>query len=154
MPKSERSLTNGELAQARRIFLKSLDYAKPRIIEGKAYFFQPDNTAMAPDGNVYFPSAIHRADFSASASSMGFLIHELTHVWQVQKGVWLRTRRIFVDGGDYDYALDPARRLQDYKVEEQASLVADYYRILRGLKPQHGSGARADYAKIVSQAMS
>lgn len=85
---------------------------------------------------------------------MSFLIHELAHVWQTQSGVWLKVRRIFVDGGDYDYgAINANAALGDYKVEEQASIVADYYRLLRGLQPQHGSGPVASYAAVVRRAM-
>lgn len=89
-----------------------------------------------------------------NAGSISFLIHELAHVWQVQSGVWLKMRRLFIDGGDYDYgAIDPNRALRSYKVEEQASIVADYYRLLPGVGPQHGSGPIASSAAVVRGAM-
>jgi hypothetical protein len=153
MAKTERHLTAAELRQALTVFRNAIDYNAMKIYEGKAYFFQPNNVAMAPDGNIYFPSPIYHPDFSISPGQMAFLLHEMTHVWQTQKGVWLRMQRVFVDGDDYDYDLDPAKRLQDYKIEEQASLVEDYYRLTHGLRTRHGSGPLADYATIVDRAM-
>lgn len=153
MAKTGRSLTSTELREARTIFRSAVDYNAMKIYEGKAYFFQPNNVAMAPDGNIYFPTPIYRPDFSISVSQMAFLLHEMTHVWQIQKGVWLKMQRVFVDGDDYDYDLDRAKRLQDYKVEEQASLVEDYYRLQHGFSARHGSGPLADYATIVDTAM-
>lgn len=82
---------------------------------------------------------------------MSFLIHELTHVWQLQSGVWLKFRRLFIDGGDYDLSAD--RTLQSYKVEEQAAIVADYYRIRHNLGTQHGHGSLDVYSRMITTAM-
>ncbi len=142
-----------ELGEARPIFRAAIDYNAFEIIRGKYFLMQPNNTAMAPDGNIYFPPPIYHDDFTISVSSMALLLHEMTHVWQVQKGVWLITRRLFWDFGDYDYVLDPSKRLQDYKVEEQGAIVEDYYRLKNGLKGRHGDGPLADYETIINRAM-
>lgn len=154
MANQTRALTAGELRKARSIYGSRIDYRTVEIHNGKYAFWQPNNTAMAPDGNVYFPTPIYRPDFSINPDAMSFMIHELGHVWQVQSGVWLITRRVFRDGGDYDYgAIDANATLGSYKVEEQASILADYYRLLRGLRPQRGSGPVASYAAVVRRAM-
>jgi hypothetical protein len=154
VPKRKRALTAGELEQAQGIYGGRINYRTVEIHEGKYAFWQPSRTAMAPNGNVYFPPPIYRPDFSIDPDAMSFLIHELAHVWQIQSGVWLKMRRVFLDGGVYDYgAIDAGATLGRYKVEQQASIIADYYRLLRGLQPQHGSGPVASYAAVVHRAM-
>lgn len=119
--KNRRGLTSGEVLSAKTIFLDYIDYSKPRIIRGRYFSFQPDDTAMSPDGNVYFPPKIYGIDFSAAPSYMELLIHELTHVWQVQHGMWLKFRRVVMEGGVYDYGfVNPKRELNSYTVEQQA----------------------------------
>lgn len=54
-------------------------------------------------------------------------IHELTHVWQHQNGMWVRTRGLFSNLVDYNYSLDRKKKLSDYGMEQQASIVADYF---------------------------
>jgi len=39
---------------------------------------------------------------------------------------------------DYDYTLKPGKRFLEYKVEQQASIVADYFLFLHGQEPIHG----------------
>lgn len=154
MANQTRALTPGELREARSIYGARINYQSVEIHNGKYAIWQPDNTEMAPNGHVYFPTPIYKPDFSVNTDAMSFLIHEFGHVWQVQSGVWLIMRRVFRDGGDYDYgAIDANATLGRYKVEEQASILADYYRLLRGLGPQHGSGPVASYAAVVRRAM-
>lgn len=141
-----------ELAEAQPIFRTKINYNAFWIIKGKYFAFQPNNVAMAPDGDIYFPDQIYQDDFTITVSSMALLLHEMTHVWQVQSGVWLISRRLW-EGGDYDYELDPAKALDDYKVEEQGSIIEDYYRIKHGLAGRHGSGPLADYEAIINRAM-
>ncbi|PXA96092.1 vgr related protein [Nostoc sp. 3335mG] len=149
-----RELTQGELREARWMYGASVDFASVRIHRGKYAFWQPNDTAMAPDGHVYFPAPLYHADFSASPSLMWLLIHELAHVWQIQRGVWLKFRRVFIEGGVYDYgAIDPARDLTGYKVEQQASIIADWYRLRHGMSPHHGSGQAADYETMIRRAI-
>jgi hypothetical protein len=149
-----RGLTAGELNQARWMFGDTVNFTIVQIHRGKYAFWQPDNTAMAPNGHVYFPAPIYHADFSINASTMWLLIHELTHVWQVQSGVWLKFRRVVLEGGVYDYGqLSPTRELQSYTVEQQGSIVADWFRLRHRLGAHHGSGALANYEAVVRRAI-
>lgn len=152
-PRIERRITAAELGESRPIFRNAINYSDFKIIRGYYFALQPDNTAMAPNGNIYFPPKIYHDDFTIRVGAMALLLHEMTHVWQVQNGVWLITRRLFWDFGDYDYVLDPAKRLQDYKVEEQGSIIEDYYLIKNGYKGRHGTGPLADYETIINRAM-
>ena len=59
-----RQLTPGEQAYAQSLFGAALDYGRARMHDEKAYFFQPDDTAITPNGEVYFPKPVYQADFS------------------------------------------------------------------------------------------
>lgn len=150
---AKRRIGAAELGEARPIFRNAINYADFWIYKGYYFDLQPENTAMAPDGNIYFPPAIYQDDFTIRVGAMALLLHEMTHVWQVQKGVWLKMRRLFWDRGDYDYDLDPSKKLQDYKVEEQGAIIQDYYLIKNGYRGQHGTGPLADYETIINRAM-
>ena len=65
-PGGSRWLTAGEIAMAKDVFGDTIKYDEVQIIRVKAYFFQPQNTTMAPDGNIYFHplSTNYRDDFS------------------------------------------------------------------------------------------
>ena len=151
--RATRALTAGELREAEWVYGTTVDFARVRIHRGKYAFWQPDDTAMAPDGNVYFPEPIYLSDFSVTARDMSLLIHELAHVWQIQSGVWLKVTRLW-QGGVYDYAqLPPDQALRSYTVEQQASIIADWYLLCHRLSPQHGSGAVALYETIIRTAI-
>jgi hypothetical protein len=125
-----RPLTPGETAMARLVFADAIDYARVSVYAcGYLPFgLQPERTAMAPDGNLYFPRACHQDDFSTCdlADRMWF-IHEMTHVWQFQLGYPVRLRGALRIGLPYAYTLAPARRLADYNMEAQGNLLADYF---------------------------
>lgn len=53
-------------------------------------------------------------------------MHEMMHVWQAQKGMYVRTRGLFSGIADYSYSLDKAD-LMHYGLEQQASIVSDYW---------------------------
>lgn len=92
---------------------------------------QDINTAMAPNGELWFRSEKYERDYSvAPADRMHLFIHEMAHVWQYQKGMWVRSRGIFSWAADYHYTLDDSRKLDDYTMEQQASIVSDYWLII------------------------
>jgi hypothetical protein len=48
---------------------------------------QPDNTAMTPNGEIYFNPSRFKEDFSLSTPrDQHWLMHEMVHVWQYQLG--------------------------------------------------------------------
>ena len=84
-----RHLTPGEVEIARSVFGDAIDYARVRLFKGKWWPFQPKRSAMAPMGNIWFhpDGGGWSEDFSKEPLlAQGYFIHELTHVWQAQKG--------------------------------------------------------------------
>jgi len=130
---SDRPLTDGEIALALSMFGTAIDYARVRIARRKWAFFQPRDTVMAPTGTIHFhPQGPHyREDFAAAGlADQALFIHEMVHVWQHQKGIFLPlARHPFCR---YDYVLRPGRPLHRYGIEQQAEIVAHAFLLRQG----------------------
>ena len=131
-----RSLTPGERAIAAAVFGDALDPAPVTLRRGKWFPFQPRRVVMAPDGHVWFhPEGLEwRDDFAAAGlASRALLVHELTHVWQHQRGVNLLLRRR--PFARYAYLpLTPGKPFGAYGIEQQACIVADAYLLREGAR--------------------
>ena len=106
-------LTAGEIDLARSVFGDAIDYAQVRLVEGKWWPFQPRRRAMAPMGNIYFhpDGGGWSDDFSKEPlGRQGFFIHEMTHVWQAQKGGRFYLPLMRHPFCRYRYELEPASR--------------------------------------------
>ena len=148
MADNPRSLTAGEQHLAREIFGSAINYATVKVHNGRYIFFQPSDTAMTPNGEIYFPAKVYKDDFSTNISDSQWLIHELTHVWQYQHGTDVVARAIF--NRNYDYGrLDGTRTFADFGVEQQAAITADYYLQKHGGTPYHGTGDLRAYERII-----
>ncbi len=127
--KHSRPLTDGERVIVACVFGDALDPDTVTLRQGKWFPFQPRRTVMAPDGHVWFhPDGPEwRDDFAtASLGSRALLVHELTHVWQVQCGLNLVLRRR--PFARYAYLpLIPGKAFAAYGIEQQACIVADAY---------------------------
>jgi hypothetical protein len=131
-----RPLTKGETDLARSIFGDAVDYSKVRLIRGRWWPFQPRNSAMAPNGNIYFhPEAGGWAeDFSREPLlRQGYFIHEMTHVWQAQKGGRFYLPLMRHPFCRYGYELRPAKPFQRYGIEQQAEIVRHIFLADRGV---------------------
>ena len=137
----ERSLTPGEIHMARLVFGESIAYEDVKIHD-HAYWmtlgFQPRNTAMAPNGDIYFGRDLHREDYSREPLHMQHLfVHEMTHVWQYQLGYPIKRVRIPRPRMRYDYELDGDKELRDFNMEAQGNILADYFLVVfRGSQRQ------------------
>lgn len=154
MPKSAdtkiaRPLTVRETRWARTVFGGALDYSRVLIHNSKAYFFQPSGTAITPNGQVYFAKADYLSDFGTRVSNMVWLIHELTHVWQSQRGMWVRLRGMTNRTYTYGDLFKSKLALNDFGIEQQAAIVEDYFRTTHGLKPRNGAGTIGDYVRTI-----
>ena len=121
-----RSLTEGEIALARSIFGDAIDYSKVRLLKGKWWPFQPRNAAMSPNGNIYFhPHAGGWSDDFAREplSRQGFFIHEMTHVWQAQKGGRFYLPLMRHPFCRYRFQLRRGKPFEHYGLEQQAEIV-------------------------------
>jgi hypothetical protein len=133
-----RGLTAGERALLQPIFHDSISYDRIQVIRGK-FMFQPDHVYMTPRGNIYAPGDLWEDDFASPRVSpflRAIFVHEITHVWQYENGMDLIAAGVAVfakTNGAYEkaypYTLDRARDLVDYGMEQQASIVEDYYLI-------------------------
>lgn len=126
-----RGLTAGEIAMAKLVYADSIDYSTVKVHKGGYWLlfgFQPSDTAVTPNGEIYFKGGNFREDYSAELVGMqGWFIHEMAHVWQYQLGYpvkWVRTPRPKMT---YDYTLDPNKKLCDYNMEAQGDILADYF---------------------------
>ncbi|WP_230472551.1 type IV secretion protein Rhs [Gibbsiella quercinecans] len=134
---SLRLLTPGEIALARTVFGSSITY--PHVwIHHASYFpfkLQGRNTAMSPNGELYFRDW-YCEDFSTKSFQYQHLfIHEMSHVWQYQRGVWVRMRGLVSGFISYEYSFENNKKLLDYRLEQQAQIIADYFLLRKfGLK--------------------
>ena len=132
-----RALTSGETALARSVFGDAIDYSKVRLINGKWWPFQPRNAAMAPNGNIYFhPAAGGWSDDFAKEplQRQGFFIHEMTHVWQSQKGGRFYLPLMRHPFCRYGYQLTSDKPFSRYGIEQQAEMVRHRFLADRGAR--------------------
>ncbi|RIA37767.1 hypothetical protein DFR49_3655 [Hephaestia caeni] len=134
-PLTARPLTSGEVALARHVFGDAIDYARATIARSKWAFFQPRRVVMAPRGCIHFhpTGTLYRDDFAdAALTDQGLFIHEMTHIWQHQKGIFLPiARHPFCR---YGYALHPGWPLARYGIEQQAEIVRHAFLLRAGAR--------------------
>jgi len=145
-----RGLTPGEQRIAATIFGISIDYGRVLIHNRKAYFFQPADTAITPNGEVYFPPSSYKADFSKTVGDAAWLVHELTHVYQHQHGMWVRTQGLLHRKYDYGDLSQTKRTIAGFLIEQQASIVEDYFKLIHHAQPTRGTGSKADYERVIT----
>ncbi len=137
---SARPLTSAEIALAMQVFQSSIDYAKVSIVKGKHFSFQGDDTAVTPDNRIFMPPSINLTDYAANSQSperQALFIHELVHVWQYQNNVLSPSVAApieFIANGfqyhkAYQYLIEEGKDLLQYKIEQQASIIEDYFRV-------------------------
>ncbi|MEH3121427.1 MAG: vgr related protein [Sphingomonas phyllosphaerae] len=145
----KRSLTEGEIALARSIYGEAIDYDAVRLTHRKWAFFQPRDVVMAPRGCIHFhpQGDLWCEDFAAaSLDRQGLFIHEMCHIWQHQRGVFLPLKRH--PFCRYDYAIRPGWRLERYGIEQQAEIVRHAFLLRHGaIVP--GAPERACYETIL-----
>ncbi len=130
-----RHLTPGEVELARSVFRDSLDYGRIRLYARPFVFFQPRDSAMAPNGHVYLRGAMEGDYSHANLLRRAFFLHEMTHVWQYQNRIlnpmFAALHEALRHGLRYDrayfYRLQYGYDLLDYGLEQQASIIEDYY---------------------------
>lgn len=130
---TSRPLTPAETALAAAVFGDAIDYAQVRLANRKWAFFQPRETVMAPRGCIHFHprGSLYCDDFGdAHADAQGLFIHEMTHIWQHQHGIFLPlARHPFCR---YGYSLKPGWPLKRYGIEQQAEIVRHAFLLRAG----------------------
>lgn len=132
---SLRLMTPGEIHMAKTIFGNAIIYHRVWVHHDSYFPFglQRQDVAMAPNGEIYMRDYYYAPDFSiiSDIGKQHTFIHELTHVWQHQKGMAVRMRGLFSWATDYHYDFSEGKYLQDYAMEQQAQIVADYFLLYR-----------------------
>ena len=144
-----RALTASEVALARSMFGDAIDYNPVRIHQRKWAFFQPRSTVMAPDGHIWFHPADARYadDFcGCGPDTQGLFLHEMTHVWQRQRGIYLPLRRH--PFCRYGYTLKPGWPLRRYGIEQQAEIVRHAF-LIREKRMVPGAPGLAQYRTVL-----
>lgn len=89
---------------------------------------------MAPNGAIWIHPGgeLWCDDFcSQPLGRQGLFIHEMTHVWQHQRGIFLPfARHPFCR---YDYAIKPGWTLERYGIEQQAEIVRHAFLLRQGV---------------------
>ncbi|CRG52294.1 type IV secretion protein Rhs [Yersinia wautersii] len=123
-----RLLTPGEVELAKLVFWSTISYEKVWIHHDSFLPFglQNKQTAMAPDGEIYFRE-YYRDDYSLNVPfHQHMFIHEMAHVWQREKGMNVIGRGLVSWAVSYRYVLD-GRLLSEYPMEQQAQIIADHF---------------------------
>ncbi|HCU80040.1 MAG TPA: hypothetical protein DGN60_02610 [Chloroflexi bacterium] len=156
---TRRNLYSWEQQEAETVFSASIEYQRVIVHEGVRWTnvvddwsrrmrfvpARPQNqqNAIAIGFHCYFPICLPTICLSGNNEfrlSMGWLIHELVHVWQFQSMGWNYLPRALMthirEGDDvYNYGgqanLEKSRsdgiRLKDYNLEQQAAIIQDAY---------------------------
>jgi hypothetical protein len=130
---SGRRLTQRECALVQSVFKTAIDTDRVRIHNRRWWWFQPRQITMAPDGHLWFhpKSKLFCDDFCDQPTALqGLFIHEMTHVWQHQQGVFLPLKRH--PFCRYDYSLKPGWALARYGIEQQAEIIKHIFLLRNG----------------------
>ena len=147
-----RSLSEGEKALARAMFGGAIDLDRVEVRGAKWWPFQPRAYIMAPMGHIHLhpESTAWREDYAVAEIGLRALfLHELTHVWQHQRGLFLPIRRH--PFCRYAYTLVPGRPLERYGIEQQAEIVQRTYLLRLGF-PAGDAEAQAAHEAVVADA--
>lgn len=132
---TSRPLTPAEVELARSIFGQAIAYDRVRVHNRKWWLLQPRGVTMAPDGDLWFhpESGLFCTDFCDQPLHLqGHFLHEMTHVWQAQKGgKWYLPlmRHPFCR---YGYDIAPGQPFERYGLEQQAEIVRHAFLMRRG----------------------
>lgn len=122
-PQKTRPLTAAEVALAQSVFGTEFDLSDVRL---KTAWWVLKNYAVSPNGNIYFNPQNWVEDFTKQPlGKQSWLIHELTHVWQIQQG--LKVVRGALMSRRYDYIIAEGKPFFKYGIEQQARMVQDYF---------------------------
>lgn len=140
-----RPLTAGEIRLAQSVFGNSIDYAAVKIHDGAYIAFQPQNSGMTPNGQIYMRDCYEDDYSKQSAGTRAFFLHEMTHVWQYQNKVLnpiaaaarLNLKHKFNYAASYFYFLDKKKDLTQYGMEQQAAIIEGYYLHKNGEGSRH-----------------
>lgn len=129
-----RRLTKGEISLSKIIFKDSINYNKVMVHKhGYPLFlgFQDENTAVTPNGHIYFTKKRFKTDYSQDQDFIErhWIVHEMVHVWQYQLGY-----SVILNAANRTYAYDISKKndISEFFMEQQGDIIADYCMLLAG----------------------
>jgi hypothetical protein len=135
-PFTLRRLTVGERALAVEMFGQGIDAARVRLLALPIW----NRAFVAGPSLMVWPARAAPADFSAAPLALqAVFVHELTHVWQAQRGVGLLLSKIKAGDGAaaYAYDLSAGADFTRLNIEQQAMVVQHAFESAHGLDAQH-----------------
>lgn len=134
MPKNtSRRLSRQELSAIPETIAAGINTASIRIHNRRWTFLTPARITVARGYNIFWPGAPQEAQTVPAAAH---LVHEVVHVWQYKAlGVGLYSPR-WLDRR-YGYDLQTGDQFLTFGLEQQASIVEDYYLTRRGYPCKH-----------------
>jgi hypothetical protein len=135
-PFSLRPLTDGERRLAREVFADALDPSQVRILAIPVW----RRAFVAGPRLIVWPAPALPADFAQSPLAwQGAFVHELAHVWQAQRGVFLPLAKLRAGDGAaaYAYDLDASPAFAALNIEQQAMVVEHAFLAARGAAAPH-----------------
>ena len=133
-----RNLTPGERALVPEAFARELPLESVRIVL-RAHNPFARNKVLVRGRRIFWPGA--PADVSREGAGLQtLLVHELAHVWQYETGR-LTAIRYLTDPCNWQYGYRTGAAFESLGTEAQADLVADWWRVRRGLPPLRHIGA-------------
>lgn len=137
----KRGLTEGETNEAKQVFGNSMNYSSVTIADATLLGRLAHGNAVTPFETIYFPTGAFAKDYSPSLQGMGWLIHEMTHVWQTQHGVSV-IEKVFNaahSASVYDYggeqglkdAAQQHKKFTSFNTEQQGDILRNYYFALK-----------------------
>lgn len=130
---STRNLTTGERDLVRSIYADAIDLDRVEVRRRRWWFLQPRDIVMAPHGHIHFhpDASTWSDDFSRENLGLqGLFVHEMCHVWQHQRGLFLPiARHPFCR---YHYSFVPGWPLKRYGIEQQAEIVRHGFLLRQG----------------------
>ena len=122
------------------IFNNTVDFSHVDIKSGggmdpRAWGPIATDNAVTLGDTIHFPASGYQSDFSkADLSSQAWLAHEMTHVYQYQNESdysWAKAAKEGMRSDTYKYSLSDHGCFTDFRYEQQAAIVADYYSALQ-----------------------
>jgi hypothetical protein len=93
---------------------------RPYTLDGPGFL------VMIHIGPVAYPDCTSTAVWQFQRIDATF-IHEMTHVWQYDKGYMVKLSSLWAQGPGSGYSYSTGQSWDDYNVEQQASLVEHWY---------------------------
>lgn len=129
-PVVTRKLTPQEIAIARSVFGDALDTSQVELTDSGVPL-AGDNAVAFPNRVVFPPGTLSHPE----ANFNGWLVHELTHIWQYQRGHLVPQLAVDAALGDYNYdgpeglvaAHAAGKRFGQFSFEEQGNILRHYW---------------------------